>query len=193
MSISVEEAIRRRRAVRVYEDKPIPDDVLDKVVELALEAPSAFNAQMRDLVVVRDPKIKQKLYEDSGQKQYLSAPVVFIALGRTEILPEDAAEILPPALIERVEGFQRAKSPAALRESGFRDAMLMAGFLLLAAQGEGLSTSPTTGWDEEKVKAAIGLEGRDDRSVALVVAAGYGAESPQHPGRVQTRRVDDSY
>ena len=69
MSISVEEAIRRRRAVRVYEDKPIPDDVLDKVVELALEAPSAFNAQMRDLVVVRDPKIKQKLYEDSGQKQ----------------------------------------------------------------------------------------------------------------------------
>ena len=71
--------------------------------------------------------------------------------------------------------------------------MLVAGFLLLAAQEQGLSTSPTTGWNEDGVKKAIGLEGRDDRSIALVIAAGYADEDPEHPGRAISRRVDDKY
>ena len=71
--------------------------------------------------------------------------------------------------------------------------MRLPGFLLVAAQAEGLATSPTTGWDEEKVKEAIGIGGRSDRSIALVVAAGYPDETPAHPGRAANRRVDDRY
>ena len=37
------------------------------------------------------------------------------------------------------------KTPAELREAGMKDAMLVAGFALLAAQAEGLATSPTRG------------------------------------------------
>ena len=47
--------------------------------------------------------------------------------------------------------------------------------------------------DREKVKEAIGLGGRSDRSIALVVAAGYPDETPAHPGRAANRRVDDRY
>ena len=60
---------------------------------------------------------------------------------------------------------------------------------MLAAQAEGLATSPTTGWDEEKVKEAIGLGGRDDRAIGLVTAVGYPAEFPAHPGRAADRLV----
>ncbi len=193
MALTVSEAIAQRRATRQYKDAPIPDETLDLIVNNALEAPSAFNAQMRDLVVVRDQAVKQAIFDASGQQQFLDAPVVFVVVGRSEVVPEDAEEILGAELTEKVRGFNGSASAAKLREIGIRDAMLVAGFLLLAAQEQGVSTSPTTGWNEDGVKKAIGLEGRDDRSIALVIAAGYADEDPEHPGRAISRRVDDKY
>lgn len=193
MSLTVTEAISSRRATRRYTDQAVPTEILDRVVENALEAPSAFNAQMRDLVVVQDQAVKQAIFDASGQQQFLDAPVVFVVVGRSEVVPDDAEEVLGAELTEKVRGFNGSASPEKLREIGIRDAMLVAGFLLLAAQEQGLATSPTTGWNEEGVKKAIGLEGRDDRSIALVVAAGYAKEEPTHPGRAVNRRVDNHY
>lgn len=193
MSLTVTEAISRRRATRKYKDQAISSEVLDLVVNNALEAPSAFNAQMRDLVVVQDQAVKQAIFDASGQQQFLDAPVVFVIVGRSEVVPGDADEVLGAELTEKVRGFNASASAAKLREIGIRDAMLVAGFLLLAAQEQGLATSPTTGWNEEGVKKAIGLEGRDDRSIALVVAAGYADEEPAHPGRAKNRRVENHY
>lgn len=193
MPLSVTEAIDQRRATRKFKSQPLSKEVLDRVVRNALEAPSAFNAQMRDLVVVQDQSVKQAIFDASGQQQFLDAPVVFVVVGRSGVVPEDAEEILGADLTEKVRGFNGNASAAKLREIGIRDAMLVAGFLLLAAQEQGLSTSPTTGWNEEGVKKAIGLEGREDRSIALVIAAGYADEEPVHPGRALNRRVDDRY
>ncbi|SCX25738.1 nitroreductase family protein [Corynebacterium jeikeium] len=193
MTLTVTEAISNRRATRKYKNQAIPVEVLNRVVDNALEAPSAFNAQMRDLVVIQDEAVKQAIFDASGQQQFLDAPVVFVVVGRSEVVPEDAEEVLGAELTEKVRGFNGSASAAKLREIGIRDAMLVAGFLLLAAQEQGLATSPTTGWSEEGVKKAIGLEGRDDRSIALVVAAGYADEEPVHPGRAENRRVDNHY
>lgn len=193
MTLTVTEAISNRRATRKYKNQAIPVEVLNRVVDNALEAPSAFNAQMRDLVVIQDEAVKQAIFDASGQQQFLDAPVVFVVVGRSEVVPEDAQEVLGAELTEKVRGFNGSASAAKLREIGIRDAMLVAGFLLLAAQEQGLATSPTTGWSEEGVKKAIGLEGRDDRSIALVVAAGYADEEPVHPGRAENRRVDNHY
>ncbi|MCK7677796.1 nitroreductase family protein [Corynebacterium sp. CCM 9186] len=193
MSRTVADAIATRRAVRNYLPDDVSEEVLDRVVHQALEAPSAFNAQARDLVVVRDPEIRQALVDASGQRQFIDAPVVLVAVGRAEVLPEDAVEILPEQVRTTAEKFNSLKTPQELREAALRDAMLVAGFALVAAAGEGLATSPTTGWNEEKVKEAIGIGGRDDRVIALVIAMGHGAETPEHPGRHASRRVNERY
>lgn len=193
MSLTVEEAIRTRRATRKYTDDPIPQEVLDQVSELALEAPSAFNAQLRELVVVTKPEVKQALFDASGQQQMLNAPVVFITVALADRSRSDLTELLGEKRAEDVAGVLAKRDLAKARENGIKDAMLVAGFLLLAAQSAGLSTSPTTGWDEEKVKEAIGLGGREDRAIGLVIAAGYPAEFPKHPGRADDRLVDNSY
>ncbi|MBI8989792.1 nitroreductase family protein [Corynebacterium meridianum] len=193
MSRTVADAIATRRAVRNYLPDDVSEEVLDRVVYQALEAPSAFNAQARDLVVVRDPEIRQALVDASGQRQFIDAPVVLVAVGRAEVLPEDAVEILPEQVRTTAEKFNSLKTPQELREAALRDAMLVAGFALVAAAGEGLATSPTTGWNEEKVKEAIGIGGRDDRVIALVIAMGHGAETPGHPGRHASRRVNERY
>ena len=191
--LTVEEAIRSRRATRKYTDLVPSDEVIDRVAELALEAPSAFNAQLRDLVVVRDHDVKEALFEASAQRQFLDAPVVVVAVGRSGIEQDDDEEILGAERAKNLRAGRATRSEAVRREHGLRDAMLVGGFLLVAAQAEGLATSPTTGWDEEKVKEAIGIGGRSDRSIALVVAAGYPDETPAHPGRAANRRVDDRY
>ncbi|PRQ11419.1 dehydrogenase [Corynebacterium sp. 13CS0277] len=189
-------AVKGRRAIREYADQPIAADVLDRVVDAALEAPSAFNLQLRDVVVVRDAETKNKLTETSGQPQFAAADTVLIFVARTEAIPEDASEILPESYLERVAGMKADLPADVLREMAMKDAMLAAGFGLMAAAMEGLATSPTTGWNEETVKELIGLGGREDRGIALVVAMGHPTEAAAdaaHPGRQASRRVNERY
>jgi nitroreductase len=55
MSNQVFEAVRTVLAVREYQDKPIPDDVLGRIVEAGHLSASASNVQPWHFVVVRDP------------------------------------------------------------------------------------------------------------------------------------------
>ncbi|APT84259.1 nitroreductase family protein [Corynebacterium aquilae] len=191
--MDVHEAIARRRAIREYTDEPIREDVVDRVVRAALEAPSAFNLQLRDVVVIRDPETKRMLSESSRQAQFEAADTVLVFVARAEALPEDAADILPADYLARVKKVKESMPPAALREAAMKDTMLAAGFALVAASAEGLATSPTTGWNEEAVKELIGLGGREDRGIGLVVAMGHPAVEAPHPGRQDSRRVDERY
>ncbi|CAB0579447.1 dehydrogenase [Corynebacterium diphtheriae] len=85
MSLTVAEAIAQRRAVRTYTDQPIPDDILDRVVAQALEAPTAFNAQRADVVVVRDQAVKDALFAASKQAQLRDAPAVLVIVARADV------------------------------------------------------------------------------------------------------------
>ena len=50
------DVIRRRRMVRAYDpDRPVPDDVVDLLLDHALRAPSAGFSQGWDFVVLREP------------------------------------------------------------------------------------------------------------------------------------------
>lgn len=69
------------------------------------------------------------------------------------------------------------------REYAVKDAMIAASFLMVAAEAAGLATSPMNGWDEDAVKKAVGIDGRDDLHIALLVPLGHPAESRRHPGR----------
>ena len=57
------EAIRKRRSVRRYTDRPVSDEDVAKVLRLALLAPTGHNAQAWSFVVVRDPDRRAKLAE----------------------------------------------------------------------------------------------------------------------------------
>lgn len=186
MSMTVSEAIAARRATRRYSAQQPSDALIEQVARAALEAPSAFNAQRAELVVVTDPKVKEGIFAASGQAHLRDAPVLFITVALAGV-PEDLVDTLGEQRAEYVRGYFEGLDPAALRETALKDAMLVAGFVLLAAQGAGLVTSPTTGWDEAGVLEAIGLGGRKDRAVGLVVAAGFPDETPAHPGRVKSR------
>lgn len=51
-----------RRSIRTYLEKPIPQDVLEEIIEAGLSAPSATNLQPWYFVVISSEVQRQKLY-----------------------------------------------------------------------------------------------------------------------------------
>ncbi len=55
------EAIHARRSIRRYQDKPVPEDLVQRVLAAAMTAPSARNAQPWQFVVITDRGILQQV------------------------------------------------------------------------------------------------------------------------------------
>ena len=57
------EAIRKRRSVRRFTDRPVSDEDLDEIVRLALLAPTGGMQQAWSLLVVREPEQRTAIAE----------------------------------------------------------------------------------------------------------------------------------
>jgi nitroreductase len=76
--MEVFEAIKTRRSVRKFKDIPIPDAVIQEMLEAARLAPTAGNSQGNVIGVVKDKMLKEQLAEAAGGQMWIaSAPVVF--------------------------------------------------------------------------------------------------------------------
>ena len=50
------EAIAQRRSIRKYKEAPVPDELIEKVLAAATQAPSGMNRQPWHFVVVKEDK-----------------------------------------------------------------------------------------------------------------------------------------
>jgi len=55
------ELVKSRRAIRKFKPDPIPDEYVEKILDVARWAPSGGNAQPWEFIVVKDPEMKQKI------------------------------------------------------------------------------------------------------------------------------------
>ena len=79
--MELKEVIKKRRSVRDYEDIPVPEDRLLRVLDAARLAPSGGNGQLWKFIVVKDSKRRQQLAKAaSGQAFVAKAPVVIAAV-----------------------------------------------------------------------------------------------------------------
>ncbi len=81
------EAIRRRRMVRRYTADPVPEEVLARVAQLALRAPSAGFSQGWDFLLLREQSDRDRFWEtttegdpDSWLRGLMTAPVLILCL-----------------------------------------------------------------------------------------------------------------
>jgi nitroreductase len=70
-SMPLEEAMTTQRAVRRLKPDPVDGDLLLRLIEFALNAPSGSNAQNWEFVVVRDAAVKAKLARRNRQAWYV--------------------------------------------------------------------------------------------------------------------------
>jgi len=77
--MNVFEAIKRRRSIRAFEEKPIEEDKLFRVLEAGRLAPSAKNRQEWRYVLVKDKELRRKLAVACNNQYFIAeAPVVIV-------------------------------------------------------------------------------------------------------------------
>lgn len=80
--MDVIEAIRKRRSIRRYQQRPVEEEKLNRILEAGRLAPSAKNLQDWKFIVVRDPERRRRLAEAAKNQQFIAeAPVVIAACG----------------------------------------------------------------------------------------------------------------
>ncbi|MBX7223601.1 MAG: nitroreductase family protein [Blastocatellia bacterium] len=210
--LDVPTAILQRRSIKTFKSDPIPDELLHKLVELTVAAPSSWNLQDWRIVVVREPEQKAALQAAAfNQTMVTQAPVTFVFAADAYAWQEGLDRIFTQALESgawnegtvgyfknAIPGFQ-TKLGDKNREYAVKDAMIAATHLVLAAESLGLSTCFMNGWSEDMVKAVIGAGDNPNLAIACLVPVGYAADPRQNPGRlplevnVSLDRLDNPY
>jgi nitroreductase len=151
------DAITSRRNVREYDDRPIPDDDLDRILEAGRRAPSSRNWQPWDFVVVTDRAQLQELSKVWQYARHVARSAATIAL----VAPEPSSE-------DERDWIQYDLGQATMN-------------MMIAAADLGIGTGHASVHDQQRARAVLDLP--DDRFCAYLVALGY----PQRPLRPISR------
>ena len=189
--MDLHEAIKNRRSVRKFKTRPVPKDLIEKIFEVALWAPSGMNRQNWKFFVLAGER-KEELVSISStsfhylepqlQKLYAEKPKIieatrrfFKRLGEAPIV---VCGYFEPANMEDVTSFQNVA--AAIQN------------LLLVAYAEGLGSCWMTGpvTVDQEISRFLGVK---DMTLVAVIPMGYPDETPKIPPRRQDRVVFEGF
>jgi nitroreductase len=77
--MDVFEAIAVRRSVRTFLDRPVGEDVLEKILDAARRAPSARNAQEWRFVVVSDRAVRERIASEAARQPFIGTAGILLA------------------------------------------------------------------------------------------------------------------
>ena len=147
-------AIKTRRSIRAYKDKPIEDEKLETVLEAGRLAPSARNLQEWKYVVVKDKALRNKLVDVANGQQFVGqAPAVIVACA------VETDHVMP---------CEELSYPI--------DVAISIDHMTLAAAEQGLGTCWIGAFKQNEIKTLLGMPG-EVRVVALL-PIGYPDVSP---------------
>jgi nitroreductase len=183
------DVVRSRRMVRAFEPRPVPADVLDRVLGLARRVPAAGNTQGLDLVVLEGPEQTARYWDASLPAErrevfpwprLLDAPVLIIPVGH------------PTAYVERYAEPDKARTGLGRGNDAwpvpywYVDTAFAAMVALLAAVDEGLGALFFGQFDHEaSIKAALGIPA--ERRPVGTIALGYAAADAERPSASSQR------
>ena len=186
-TVDLHEAIKNRRSVRKFKTRPVPKDLIEKIFEVALWAPSGMNRQNWKFFVLAGER-KEELISISStsfhylepqlQKLYAEKPKIIEATRRFFKRLGEALIVIcayfEPANMEDVTSFQNVA--AAIQN------------LLLVAHAEGFGTCWMTGpvAVANEISRFLGVK---DMTLVAVIPMGYPDEIPKVPPRRPERVV----
>jgi nitroreductase len=163
--MDVMDAIRSRRSIRSYQDKPVEDEKLRAVLEAGRLAPSARNLQEWRFVVVRDKALREKLaVAANGQTFVGEAPVVIVACAVTDGHRMSCGEQCYPI-----------------------DVAIALDHISLKAVEEGLGTCWIGAFDPDKVRKLLGIP--DSVRVVELMPLGYPVSEPSSRPRLDLDEI----
>jgi nitroreductase len=88
------EALKTRRSIRVYEEKPVPRELIEEIIDTARLAPSSNNIQPWEFIVVTDGETRRKIADLTDYGKFIAragACVVVFAKGVKRYMEDGSA------------------------------------------------------------------------------------------------------
>lgn len=150
--MKVEEAIRSKRAIRVFQDRPIPQEDVNWILNAGRLAQSAKNIQPWHFIAIQDKSTLKNLSELGHFAGHLAGAALGIAL------------ITPPP---------------EQRFSVMFDTGQAAAYMQLAAWERGIGSCPATIYQPEEARALLGFP--EDLEINVTLSFGYPTEGASPP------------
>jgi nitroreductase len=165
MIMNVMDAIKARRSIRAYQDRPVEEEKLRAVLEAGRLAPSAGNFQDWKFIIVRDKEKRQRLSAAAKDQAFVAqAPVVIAACGtETEYIMTCG------------------------QHTYSIDVAISVDHMSLEAVNQGLGTCWIGAFHEDQVKEILGVP--DKIRVVVMLTLGYPAESPSARPRKKLEEI----
>ena len=172
-SIDLFEAIASQRAIRRFKPDPVPDELITRLLQAAIKAPSGGARQGWSFIVIRDQETKGKIGElyRSGDGFSITPDMtgqVRRVYGSAQYL-EDHMEDVPVFILACIEANDNGTFSAASIYPAVQN-------ILLAARGMGLGSCLTTRQMrfEEEIKQMLDIP--EGVATAALLPVGFPAE-----------------
>ncbi|MDD5204310.1 MAG: nitroreductase family protein [Desulfobacterales bacterium] len=161
--------IKGRRSIRRYQDKEIPQEIIEQLLDSIRWSPSWANTQCWEIVIVKDPATKEKLKETIGStnpssKGIVEAPLVFAICGKV-----------------KSSGYYKGQTTTKFGDWLLFDLGIATQSLCLTAFDAGLGTVIIGMLDHDKAKEILGVE--EEYEVVALIPVGYPAKESAAPKR----------
>ncbi|OEH92455.1 nitroreductase family protein [Bacillus solimangrovi] len=182
----------RRSAANFIEGEEITEKELNEIFELVKFAPSAFNLQHTDYVVVRDTELKEKMKDAAyGQYKVHTASAVIIVKGNKKAY-KDASRIYEgmhqlgilskqeyDKTIGDIHGVYEGNGDGFQYDEAVRNASLSAMLFMMIAKDKGWDTCPMIGFDPNAVAEL--LDFTENEVPVLMITIGKEKVESRHP------------
>lgn len=166
---------RTRQSDRKFSATPIPQEVLRRIVENALLAPSATNQQPWSLVVVSDPEMSHRVGK--------------AVVKRMTKMNQFATEAPVHILVVAERGNWLASIGKSVVKLDYRpiDLGILVAHLVLAAQAEGVGSCVLGWFNEEAVRKEVGIP--KSKKIALDIVLGYSEQATREKKRKDPKSI----
>jgi nitroreductase len=154
-----ETVVKRRRMCREFLERDVPQEKLDRILELASRYPSAGHTEPQEFIVVHDRRMKEDLAHAALDQMFVvQAPVVIV-------------------VVSDVRRSARRYGERGVRFFSIIDGAFVVMLILLAVVEEGLGACFVGSFYDEEVQEVLSLP-QGVRPIGII-PIGYCAEGPR--------------
>lgn len=182
---NIMELLRSRRSIRKFQNIPIPEGIVNMLLEAGQLAPSRANSQPWKFIVVTDEKIKRQLSVAAyNQRILMGAPLLIVVLGVIDprsTIPDRTTELVQAGCFDEdvKDGADHILDEWTFSELTIDAALnsaIAATQIMLAAQGLGLGCCWVKLLDDQSILKILDVPDRFYHTGIL--ALGYPDQSP---------------
>jgi nitroreductase len=157
--VDFETVVKRRRMCREFMERDVPQEKIERILELASRYPSAGHTEPQEFIVVHDRRMKEDLAHAALDQTFVAqAPVVIV-------------------VVSDVRRSARRYGERGVRFFSIIDGAFVAMLILLAVVEEGLGACFVGSFYDEQVQEVLSLP-QEVRPIGII-PIGYCAEGPR--------------